>query len=106
MHLLDALSGRPMVNVLWQGAQAVVLGVWLGALVLRTGSQYPAVTFHVLFNLAGYQLFGRLGLEPEPAAWLLLAALLLPLAAIAMGWLRATPRQARGLRAAVEVPPR
>ena len=87
MHLLDGLSGRPMLNVLFQSGQAVVLGVWLGALVLRTGSQYPAVVFHVLFNLAGYLLFGRQGLEPAPAAWLLLAALLLPLAAIGVGLL-------------------
>ncbi|MCC6189753.1 MAG: CPBP family intramembrane metalloprotease [Anaerolineales bacterium] len=98
MHLLDGLSGRPMLNVFFQSGQAVVLGVWLGALMLRTGSQYPAVAFHVLFNLAGYQLSSRQGLEPAPAAWLLLAALLLPLAAIGIGWLRAAPRrQAPGL---------
>jgi membrane protease YdiL (CAAX protease family) len=85
MHLLDALSGRPMLNVVWQGAQAVGLGVWLGALVLCTGSQYPAVAFHALFNLAGYQLFGRQGLEPEPMTWLVLAVLMLPLAALGIG---------------------
>jgi membrane protease YdiL (CAAX protease family) len=85
LHLLDGLSGRPMLNVLTQSGQAIVLGVWLGALVLRTGSQYPAMVFHILFNLAGYQLFGRRGLEPSPEAWLLLGALLLPLAAIGLG---------------------
>jgi membrane protease YdiL (CAAX protease family) len=106
MHLLDALSGRPMLNVLWQGAQAVVLGVWLGALVLRTGSQYPAVAFHMLFNLAGYQLFGRPGLEPEPAAWLQLAALLLPLAAIGVGLLAQPLRRAAETPAAAGLPAR
>jgi membrane protease YdiL (CAAX protease family) len=85
MHLLDGLSGRPMLNVLVQSGQAAVLGVWLGGLVMGTGSQYPAMVFHVLFNLAGYQLFGRQGLEPAPEAWLLLGALLLPLAAISVG---------------------
>ncbi len=93
VHLLDALSGRPMLAVAVQSGQAAVLGVWLGALGLRGGSLYPAVAFHALFNLAGYQLFGRQGLEPAPTAWLLLAALLLPLAAIALGWLRAAPRR-------------
>lgn len=100
MHLLDGLSGRPMLNVLMQSGQAVVLGLWFGALVLRTGSQYPAVVFHVLFNLAGYQLFGRQGLEPAPAAWLLLAALMLPLAIIGLGWVRDAPRRAPAIEAA------
>jgi hypothetical protein len=87
LHLLDGLSGRPWLQVILQSAEAALLGVWLGALVLRTGSQYPAVVFHVLFNLAGYQLFGRQGLEPVPAAWVLLGALMLPLAAIGLGLL-------------------
>lgn len=94
VHLLDTLGGRPVLSVLLQSAQAVCLGVWLGALVLRTGTQYPAVAFHAAFNLAGYQLFGRQGLEPEPAAWLLLGALLLPLAAVGIWLLRQPPQPA------------
>jgi membrane protease YdiL (CAAX protease family) len=87
LHLLDGLSGRPALAVALQSVQAAVLGVWLGVLVLQGGSLYPAVAFHAVFNLAGYQLFGRLGLEPAPVAWLLLASLLLPLAAIGIGLL-------------------
>jgi membrane protease YdiL (CAAX protease family) len=106
VHLLDALGGRPMLAVALQSVQAAVLGVWLGALVLQSSSLYPAVAFHAFFNLAGYQLFGRQGLEPQPAAWLLLAALLLPLAAIGVGLLAQPLRRATETRAAAGLPAR
>jgi membrane protease YdiL (CAAX protease family) len=99
LHLLDALSGRPMLNVLLQGVEAAILGVWLGALALSAKSLYPSIVFHAVFNLAGYQLIGRQGLEPAPAAWLLLGALLLPLAAGGVGLLGQWPRGSERLPA-------
>jgi hypothetical protein len=101
LHLLDILSGRPVVNVLLQSGQAAILGVWLGALVLSGRSFYPAVVFHAMFNLAGYLLFGRQGLEPAPAAWLLLGGSLLPLAALGVWLLSRTPQRDTELPAVV-----
>jgi membrane protease YdiL (CAAX protease family) len=99
VHLLDALSGRPLVNVLLQSMEAGILGIWLGALALIGKSLYPAVVFHGLFNLAGYLLFGRQGLEPAPAAWLLLGLLILPLAAFGLWLLGKAPQRDLELRA-------
>lgn len=101
LHLVDGPSGRPMLSVLAQSGQAAVLGVWLGALVLLGRSLYPAVVFHVVLNLAGYLLFGRLGLEPAPAVWLALGMLLLPLAAFGLWLLGIAPQRDLELRAIV-----
>jgi membrane protease YdiL (CAAX protease family) len=80
IHLLDILSGRPLLNVFLQSLQALFLGVYLGSLVLRGKSIYPAVFFHASFNLAGFFIFGSTGLEPTAVSWLLLSLLMLPLA--------------------------
>jgi hypothetical protein len=99
LHVLDLLSGRPVDSVIAQAIETIILGVWLGALVEMGRSIYPAFVFHTALNLVGYQLIGGQGLEPAPAAWLLLGALILPLAAIGLIWLRRAPQPAPAVRA-------
>lgn len=93
LHLFDFLGGRPLLNVLLQSLQAYFLGVYLGALVLKGNSIYPAVFFHAIVNLAGYLVFAGQNLEPAPAAWLLLSLFMLPLALYGIYLLRDAPRR-------------
>jgi membrane protease YdiL (CAAX protease family) len=80
IHLFDFLSGRPLPGVLMQSLAAIILGIFLGALVVGGSSIYPAFFFHGVLNLAGYLIIGNQGVEPSPSAWLLLGLLILPLA--------------------------
>lgn len=88
IHLLDFLSGRPLLDVLLQSLQAFFLGIFLAVLVLRSKSIYPATFFHVIWNLAGYLSFGSKGIEPAPSTWLLLSLVMLPIAVLGMYQLR------------------
>jgi membrane protease YdiL (CAAX protease family) len=93
IHLLDFLSGRPLLNVLLQGLQAFFLGIFLAALVLKSKSIYPAVLFHTAINLAGYLSFASQGIEPPPSAWLMLSLIMLPLATYGINLLRGQPER-------------
>jgi len=91
IHLLDYLSGRPFLEVLLQSLQAFFLGIWLGALVLRGKSIYPAALFHAILNLAAYLTFASKGIQPAPASWVLLSLIMLPLALSGIYLLRGLP---------------
>jgi len=91
IHLLDFLSGRPLLNVLLQSLQASFLRIYLAVLVLRSKSIFPAIFFHAILSLAGYLAFGSKGIEPAPSAWLLLSLVMLPIAVLGMYQLRGWP---------------
>lgn len=97
VHLLDFLSGRPLLDVFLQSLEAFFLGVWLAALVLRGKSIYPAVAFHAILNLAAYLAFASKGIQPAPSSWLLLSGLVLPIAAYGIYLLRSAPQPSGAL---------
>lgn len=81
-HWINLLDGTPPAEVLLQSLVAFFLGVVTAALVLISGSIYPAVVYHFALNLAGYLNFASQGLPASTSAWLTLGLLMLPLAAL------------------------
>jgi membrane protease YdiL (CAAX protease family) len=61
-HLLY-LAGEPPAIVLGRIVVAFLLGILFGALVLKSGSIYPAAFFHGMWNVAGYLNLTSSGVE-------------------------------------------
>jgi membrane protease YdiL (CAAX protease family) len=78
-HILY-LAAEPPAIVLSRIVVAFLLGILLGALVLKSGSIYPALFFHGLFNVAGYLNLTSTGTEATAFSWLLLSLSTVPLA--------------------------
>jgi membrane protease YdiL (CAAX protease family) len=93
MHIVNVLGGAPLPEVLLQCVVAFFLGIFLGALVLRSKSIYPAAAFHGLLNLAGYLNLTANGAEGSVSSWLILSALMVPLAVLGMFLLRSVPQR-------------
>lgn len=49
-HILQVFAGAPLSSVLANVANTFVFGVWLGFLVLSTGSLWPAILLHAVAN--------------------------------------------------------
>jgi membrane protease YdiL (CAAX protease family) len=67
---------------------AILLGILFEALVLRTGSIYPATFFHGMLNVAGYLNLTSNAAAGTASSWLLLSLCLLPLALYGLYLLR------------------
>lgn len=91
MHIIY-LAGEPFPVVLFRIVVATLLGILLGALVLHGRSIYPAVFFHALLNVAGYLNLSRNATEATLSSWLLLSALMLPIAIFGINLLRNLPQ--------------
>jgi len=92
MHIVY-LAGEPFPVVLFRIVVATLLGILLGALVLHGRSIYPAVFFHGLLNLAGYLNLSSNATEATLSSWLLLSALMLPIAMFGFYLFRNVPQQ-------------
>jgi membrane protease YdiL (CAAX protease family) len=86
-HILY-ITGEPPAIVLGRMLVAFLLGILFGALVLRSGSIYPAAFFHGMLNGAGYLNLTSGGVEGTLSSWLLLSLSLLPLALFGLYLLR------------------
>lgn len=78
-HILY-LAGEPLPVVLSRMVFSTLLGFFLGAIVLKAGSIYPAVFFHGILNLAGYLSLSSNGVEGTASSWLWMSLFMLPLA--------------------------
>lgn len=94
MHLVNILGGQPILDAATQSLMAFFLGFFLGCLVLAGLSIYPAIFFHGMLNFAGFLNQSSYRGEWDAMSWLLLAALLVPLAAAGYLMLRSSPVQA------------
>jgi membrane protease YdiL (CAAX protease family) len=96
LHILQFATGNELAQTLATIVNAIVGGIWLGALVLRRGSVWPAVALHAMTNL-----FVNIGAMAVPgytvqASAIALATLLeLPLLLLAGWWLLHRPLAAR-----------
>jgi membrane protease YdiL (CAAX protease family) len=72
---------------------AFLLGILLGALVLRGKSIYPAAVLHGVLNLAGYLNLTSNATQGTPSGWLLLSLAMIPLAGLGLYMLRGLPDQ-------------
>jgi membrane protease YdiL (CAAX protease family) len=86
-HILY-LAGELPAIVLGRIVVAFLLGILFSALVLRSGSIYPAAFFHGMLNVAGYLNLTSSGVEGTASSWLLLGLSLLPLALYGLYLLR------------------
>ena len=94
MHGIYILSGTPLTALPLQMVETFFLGIFLGVLVLRGSSIYPAVFFHGIVNLAGFlNLLANSFDGIPPSAWLLLSLLMLPLAIFGIYLLRDVPHR-------------
>jgi membrane protease YdiL (CAAX protease family) len=92
MHIIY-LAGEPFPVVLLRIVVACLLGILFGALVLRGRSIYPAVFFHGMLNVAGYLNLSSNATEATLSSWLLLSALMLPIAIFGAYLLRNLPQR-------------
>jgi membrane protease YdiL (CAAX protease family) len=91
-HLIYIL-GEPLPVVLLRMVSAFLLGILLGALVLRGKSIYPAAVLHGVLNLAGYLNLTSNATQGTPSGWLLLSLAMIPLAGLGLYMLRGLPDQ-------------
>jgi len=109
-HILQTFAGNPLDDTLMTILNAVVSGLWYGALVLLGGSIWPAVLLHAATN-AAFQMGGASlpNFDPSVADYALATAAELPLV-IASLWLllRRAPGSvpARDREQTAKAPPR
>jgi membrane protease YdiL (CAAX protease family) len=82
-HILY-IAGEPPSVVFVRIIVTFLMGILLGALVLRSGSIYPAVFFHGLWNVAGYLNLTGNSAQATASSWLQLSLYVVPLALY--GW--------------------
>jgi hypothetical protein len=90
-HILY-LAGETLPDVLMRIVFSSLLGIFLGVLVLRGGSIYPAAVFHGSLNLAGYLNLTSNGAAGSVTGWLWMSLCVLPLALYGLYSLRDVTR--------------
>ena len=97
IHSGNALIGSDLINALAQSFNAIMSGLFLLALRIRTRSIYPSIVFHFLWNFAVILTSTNainaptVPSQPEPLALLMQFALLLPIGIYGLFLMRKMP---------------
>lgn len=92
LHILQLASGNELAGVLLTIVLAALSGIWMGALVLRGGSLWPAVIIHAWTNMVvNIGALAVPGYVPPTGAFVIAALLELPLVALGTWWLLRRP---------------
>ena len=85
LHALQAFAGAPLANALLNVVHTFLFGVWMGVLVLKTGSLWPAIFLHLVAN--AFVLIKGLSspwIEPSYLGYLWATLFELPLVAVGL----------------------